>query len=313
MNTTATPTPASAFNPLLGKKTTPEHELKKNWFDLDLPYPGAFEMLHQDAKGILPSAYLIDGMKFATSKALSNQFQVSHTITMGDQSGMHFGATYVGGASAANPENASPVLVSDIDTEGNLMAQIHYNLTKALKAKFVYQTAGAAEVKTVELGYRGKDFDANVKLINPDLLGNSGSLVASYFQSITKNFALGGEMLYQFQGGMKDAGISFAGRYRSEKGSFTMTASPMGNVMASYLHRVNEKVSLATELEANVSTKESQVTVGYQFDLRTQVVRGQLDSKGVISAVVENKIAPMLSLVLSGSLDHMTGKNFFGI
>eukprot|EP00123_Amoebidium_parasiticum_P001400 comp12475_c0_seq1/m.7415 comp12475_c0_seq1/g.7415 ORF comp12475_c0_seq1/g.7415 comp12475_c0_seq1/m.7415 type:complete len:317 (-) comp12475_c0_seq1:384-1334(-) len=303
------------YNPMFAQapRPAPAEAPKKKWSDLDLPYPGPFEMLHQDVKTMLANAYLIDGLKFATSKPLSNQFQVSHTITMGGTPAMHFGATYVGNFNPNSPDAASPVLVSDIDTEGNLMAQVHYNITRALRGKFVYQTAGKAEVKTFELGYKGKDFDANVKLINPDLMTESGSLVASYFQSITKNFALGGEMLYQFHGGMEEAGLSFAGRYRGEKGSFTLNASPMGTLMASYLHRINEKVSLGTEIEANIATKDSLVSVGYQFDLRSQCVRGQVDSKGVISAVVENKMGPALSLVLTGSLDHVTGKSFFGI
>lgn len=49
-------------------------------------------------------------------------------------------------------------------------------------------------------------------------------------------------MLYQFHGGMEEAGISFAGRFKGEKGNFTANASPMGNIMLSYLHKVNEKV-----------------------------------------------------------------------
>lgn len=81
-----------------------------------------------------------------------------------------------------------------------------------------------------------------IQAINPDIVNESGTWVASYLQSVTKSIALGGEMLYQYQGRMEDAGFSLAGRYRSDTSTFTANASAMGQIVASYAHKVNDKV-----------------------------------------------------------------------
>jgi mitochondrial import receptor subunit TOM40 len=46
--------------------------------------------------------------------------------------------------------------------------------------------------------YRGDDFTASLTVGNPNILNNSGVLVAHYLQSVTKQLALGGELAYQY-------------------------------------------------------------------------------------------------------------------
>ena len=103
---------------------------------------------------------------------------------------------------------------------------------------------------------------------------------------------------------MQQSGLSFGGRFKGEKFTATANAAPTGVVMASYHHKVNEKVSVATELECNVFTKQSLVTVGYEFDLRQANFKGQVDSGGVIAAVLEQKMAPGVSFLLTGTIDQ---------
>lgn len=39
----------------------------------------------------------------------------------------------------------------------------------------------------------------------------------------------------------------------------------------------------------------------------------QINSKGVVAGVLDNKLAPGLSFILTGQLDHMSGKSTFGM
>lgn len=113
------------------------------------------------------------------------------------------------------------------------------------------------------------------------------------------------------------------------------------------------QIILGAEIEANVIAKESVTTIGYCFDMRQNTVRGQvcgagfrscclsllgrsgalaiiynlhlaefsflfflvaqINSKGVVAGVLDNKLAPGLSFILTGQLDHMSGKSTFGM
>eukprot|EP01137_Pigoraptor_chileana_P014694 Opistho-2@69657 len=109
------------------------------------------------------------------------------------------------------------------------------------------------------------------------------------------------------------AAFSAALRYRGKDFVATANASPAGAAQATYVHRVNEKVSVGAELECNLRSMESIVTAGYHFDLRQSSFRGQIDSGGVVSAVLEQKMAPGISFLMTGSIDHSKGQSRFGM
>lgn len=59
--------------------------------------------------------------------------------------------------------------------------------------------------------------------------------------------------------------------------------------------------------------KEAECSVGYQFDLRQNAVRGQVNNRGVIVGILENKLAPGLSFTITGQMNHFTGMSVFGL
>ncbi|KNC87545.1 hypothetical protein SARC_00369 [Sphaeroforma arctica JP610] len=278
----------------------------------DLPYPGPFEILHQEVKGIMAQNYLIDGAKVSVSKPISENFQVSHSLNMGGQNNYHFGVNYFG-TPAPGIDSPSPVLIGDIDGQGNLMAQIQYMFSERIKGKAVYQTQGANDMTSLELEYRGNDFSAAVKAINPDVVSENGTWIANYWQSVTQRIAVGAEALYQYHEGMEDGGMSLGIRWKDDKCTSCVSLAPQGTFAVSYGHRVSDKVTLGVELEGSMASKDSVVNVGYEYNLRQSAVRGQIDSHGVVSGVLENKLAPALSFLLTGQLDHASGKSMFGL
>ena len=73
----------------------------------------------------------------------------------------------------------------------------------------------AAQLST---DFRGDDFTASLTLGNPNLINESGVVVAHYLQSVTKQLALGSELAYQYGPavpGGEIAVISAAARYAS--------------------------------------------------------------------------------------------------
>eukprot|EP01135_Chromosphaera_perkinsii_P012401 Nk52_evm12s2657 gene=Nk52_evmTU12s2657 len=274
--------------------------------------PGTFETLHKECKDTFAVQYLIDGCKVAFNKGVSQHMQTSHTIGLGSTSqphSYHFGATYMGN----NPQDPNPILVSDIDTDGNMLAQIINRWSDAFMTKIQTNNQGQQWMLQMETEYKGSDFTANLKAINPDIVNETGAFVASYLQSMTPSLSLGAEILYRYGNKLEESQINFAGRYKADNWIASGNISQTGVVQATYHHKVNNKVSFAAEFETSLATKESIVTVGYQYDLRQATVRGQIDTGYVIAAVLESKIAPGLSFLLTGMLDHTKDQARFGM
>lgn len=80
-----------------------------------------------------------------------------------------------------------------------------------------------------------------------------------------------------------------------------------------YFHRVNEKVSVATELAFDLPSQSTVFLAGYEYNLRQSTFRGDINSKGVVSATLDQKIAPGFTFHLTGQVDHMKGTNKFGL
>lgn len=79
------------------------------------------------------------------NKGLSNHFQISHTINMSSimPSGYRFGATYVG-TNLVGPGEAYPVLLGDVDPNGNVNANILHQINDRTKAKIVAQVGSCS-------------------------------------------------------------------------------------------------------------------------------------------------------------------------
>eukprot|EP01137_Pigoraptor_chileana_P014693 Opistho-2@69655 len=174
-----------------------------------LAYPGPFEFLHKECKDVFTLPYLIDGAKLVVNKPVNNNFQVSHTIALGGAvapPSYHFGATYVG-TKRSGPGEQYPIILGDVDTDDNLIAQAIHELAPGLKGKFQAQTQGPNWGVQWEADYKGGDFHASVKAINPNLIDNNGIVIANYLQSVTENVSVGGEFMLQYNGPMRESGF----------------------------------------------------------------------------------------------------------
>ncbi|EAT41347.1 AAEL007001-PA [Aedes aegypti] len=274
-----------------------------------LENPGSMEELHKKCKDVMPANF--EGAKLMINKGLSNHFQVSHTINLNSSntSGYRFGATYVG-TKQMSPSEAFPVILGDIDPAGNLNANIIHQLTPNVRCKFASQIQNqkvtAAQLTT---DYKGQDFTASLTVGNPNILNNSGVMVAHYLQAVTNKLALGGELAYQYGPqvpGGQIAIMSAAARYATEVGTWSGTIGLAG-LHICYYQKASDQLQLGVEVETNLRMQEATATMGYQIDLPKSelVFRGMVDTNWTVAAVLEKKLQPLpFTFALSGILNH---------
>lgn len=250
------------------------------------------------------------------NKGLSNHFQVSHTINLSSTtpSGYRFGATYVG-TKQTGPAEAFPVILGDISPQGDLNANIIHQLSPQVRMKFASQIQqnkiAAAQLTT---DYKGQDYTASLTVGNPNLVQESGVLVAHYLQAVTKKLALGGELAYQVGPqvpGGQIAIVSAAARYVNGPATWSGTLG-VASMHVCYHHRCSDQLQIGVELETNFKMQDSVATIGYQIDLPKAdlLFRGMVDSNWNVGAVLEKKLQPLpFSFALSGLLNH--SKNQF--
>ncbi|RUS71642.1 hypothetical protein EGW08_020594 [Elysia chlorotica] len=104
--------------------------------------PGLYEDLHKQTKDIFPQVF--EGAKVIIAKGLSSHFQISHTITLATftPSVYRFGATYIG-TKQLSPSEAFPVLLGDIDSQGNMNANLIHAFSERIRGKLVAQVSTA--------------------------------------------------------------------------------------------------------------------------------------------------------------------------
>ncbi|UYV79183.1 TOMM40L, partial [Cordylochernes scorpioides] len=267
-----------------------------------------YKAVNQDEVFPLP----FEGIRFIVNKNLSSHFQVSHSLHMGPAvSGYKFMATYVG-TKQVGPNESYPVLISDIDPDGNLNANVIHMLRPGLRSKFVTQILQGQWVASQITGeYHGSDFTAALALINP--AAPSGMLlVAHYLQSVGPRLDLGGELACQPGG--QTAIVSLAARYSGESYTVSGTLNSVSSHLCYYrssgknLQEHSPVLQLGAEVETNWMTNESVCSLGYQLEvpLTNTTFRGMLTSNWTVSAVMEKKLLPLpFTFALCASLNHL--------
>lgn len=158
----------------------------------------------------------------------------------------------------------------------------------------------------------------NLKVINPNPTDGHGIFTFALLQSVSKNLALGGELILQKVPDSSEIehGINLGLKLKpSEKSTFTATLQQFVALQTSYHHRVSEKVEIATEMQILLvgPRKDAVTSVGAKFDYRQATLRSQIDSTGKVGMVLEEKLFPGFALLLSGEIDHVRSLSRFGI
>lgn len=297
--------PPTAVAPEAVKK---EEEKPVNYMDLPCPIP--YEEIHREAMMSL-KAENFEGMRIDFTKGLNHKFSLSHSIVMGPtevpaQSADIIKvptANYEFGANFIDPK---VMLFGRVLTDGRLSARMKCDLTENLTLKGNAQLTNEPHMShgMFNFDYKGSDYRTQFQI------GNGGLLGASYIQSVTPHLSLGGEVFWAGQ--HRKSGLGYAARYNTDKMVTSGQIASTGMVALSYVQKVSEKVSLATDLMYNYMSREATASFGYDYMLRQCRLRGKIDSNGCTSALLEERLSMGLNFVLSAEIDHKKKDYKFG-
>jgi mitochondrial import receptor subunit TOM40 len=168
----------------------------------------------------------------------------------------------------------------------------------------------------------------NLKAINPSLTDGTGIYLTSALVALTPRFSLGFENVLQkptpeisqsvtsllakwtsalTPGSLVPTPMAPSGTPAFHEWTATLQAQAAGVLSATYHHRLSDKVDVGADLNVvlNGGRREATATVGAKYDFRMATFRGQVDSTGKTSMLLEQRFAPTFSFLVTGEIDHM--------
>lgn len=251
-----------------------------------------------------------DGLRINIAKQMSPLMHVSHQFWLG--TAMIPGKTKNYSLSTNVGHMDGRGLYSRLDPEqgrvdGTIALPLPFGMAKIQTG---VSSEGSQDVLQAEVDIGAETWMGNLKY---GTMGGGIMFGCNYFQSVTKNLALGGEGMYL--GGNKALLSSYMMRYGwdapGEDGKSCMVANfntGQGLLTLNYSRAVTkDRVSLGAELQCQPQTMESQVLFGAEVKLQRSKINLCIDGTGKIQNVVEAKLgishdAPKLSF--SAEMDH---------
>ncbi|KAF8724223.1 hypothetical protein HU200_021244 [Digitaria exilis] len=244
---------------------------------LNLPCPVPYEEIQREAFSKCPfdrprlilalKPDLFEGMRFDFTKMINQHFSLSHSVYMGSvdvpsqgnevikipTSNYEFGANFI---------NQRMMLMGRVSHEGRENIRVKFDLTENLSVKINAQLTSEPHYSQgmFNFDYKGKDFRTQIQV------GNNAFYGANYIQSVTKNLSLGTEAFWLGQ--QRKSGVGVVARYDTKKMVATGQIATTGMVALSYVQKVSEKVSLASDFMYNQMTKDVTASFGYDYILR---------------------------------------------
>jgi len=282
--------------------------------------PCPIENIHNKAHDIFPVPF--SGIRLLINRGLSPHFQVSHSLTLssGEGAGYRFGATYAGHNKVSESE-AYPVLMGELQPDGQLQAQIVDQLSPVFRVRYLAQIRKCAMTgQQISGELRKEKWQLGATLINPDLNRGQMMLAVDTMRKMSHRFYMGSMFFYhlspQLPGG-QDGVWSLGCKYVSNFWQCAVTVRPYQLALHSSFHmKVNENLQLAAELESNCQQQTNISTIGYQYDLPKSNVtfKAQLDSNWNIAAMLEKRLIPFpLTFTLTALGNSFASKYEVGV
>ncbi|XP_047311892.1 mitochondrial import receptor subunit TOM40-1-like [Impatiens glandulifera] len=300
--------PPPAVVPPAAKPTDIQPQVEKVDY-MTLPTPIPYEEIHREALMSLKPE-LFEGMRFDFTKGLNQNFSLSHSLFMGPTeipsqssetikiptSHYEFGANFI------DPK----LMLFGRLSDGRVNARLKCDLSENLSLKANGQLTNEPHMShgMFNFDYKGSDYRAQFQFGNGALFG------ANYIQSVTPHLSLGGEVFWAGQ--HRKSGLGYAARYNTNKMVATGQVASTGLVALSYVQKVSDKVSLASDFMYNYMSKDVTASFGYDYILRQCRLRGKIDSQGCIAAYLEERLNMGLNFILSAELDHLKKDYKFG-
>lgn len=276
-----------------------------------LPPPVKYEELQRESLMILkPDTF--EGLRFDFTRPLNQNFAICHSMFAGNVEvptnnaqviKMPMG-TYEFGANLVS--NQGNMMVGRILTDGRMTGRIKYDFNQRVGAKLQLQMAPEKGMSQsmFDLEFKGFDWNGQLKFGSNEFYG------VNYLQSVTPRLALGGEAFWLGQ--QRKSGTGFAGRYTGDTFVATAQVATTGLVSLTYVQKISEKVSLASDFMWNWNAREATASFGYDYMLRQCRLRGRIDSEGKVAALLEERLNQGVNFLLSGEIDQWKKDYKFG-
>ncbi|XP_034650076.1 mitochondrial import receptor subunit TOM40 homolog 1 [Drosophila subobscura] len=283
-----------------------------------LENPGSVEELFRKVRETQPNCF--DGAKVVLNKGLSNHFQMTHTIQLGNaMPSYRLQSTYVG-TQAHTPGEAYPVLLGDVDGQGNVNCNIIHQLTERLRCKLAaqFQAGSQNAMHQASADYRGTDFSCSLTLASPGLATGCGMIVANFLQAVSRRWAIGSELSYQCGSNVPRghlAMVSLLGRYETERSVSSATIGATG-IHLGHCLKCSDQLQIGVELETCLRSMASVATLSYMAEIAKGHVqfRASIDSNWCVCSALDKRFQQLpCTLQLTGCLQHKTGNMKVGL
>ncbi|KAL7728041.1 hypothetical protein ACLKA6_017891 [Drosophila palustris] len=243
--------------------------------------PGNVQSLHSLAHNVMPKFY--DGVeldyyhRLAPNKFISAAWVLSHVRA----AGFRFGGLYT--FRVADDFMLTPTIIGDVHPT-TLAANLNiiYYPFKPLRLEAVLQRltedVPVETQYTIEWTRPNDTWTANFYNVRNE----SGRCTLSGMRSLTQHWAIGGELLLEWnepKNLMTD--LAVAARYSHHNYSFAATASRQG-LDVSYWQRIHPQIQMANLLAWNRSTRKTIATICYQWNFWNCAVHGMIDSDALV-------------------------------
>ncbi|ODQ66794.1 hypothetical protein NADFUDRAFT_46159 [Nadsonia fulvescens var. elongata DSM 6958] len=329
------PTPVPTFwntNPVFSYVNEALDSVAARRAALGLSNPGTMENLDKEvSRDVFLTNYFFTGLRADLTKAfsLNPAFQVSHAFSIGSENMPPY-------AFAAFYANDQLFAQGTVDNDLSLSGRLHYGWSKNSTSKMNVQISKAQPAMVqLEHDILGPDFSINLKALNPSFLEGSftGVAVGSYLQSLTSSLSLGLETMYSSQSPMypADVAVSYVGRYDAKSWIASAQVQAQGVIMASFWRKVTDKVEAGIQTQISAMgrpgsaqaqammmggaqpTPEGIATIGAKYEFRQSVFRGQIDTDGKVSCLLEKRVLPPVSVIFAGEIDHSKNSARIGL
>ena len=241
---------------------------------------------------------------------------ITHTFLLGT-SMLPSGRSYQFGANYMASQRE--VLVGRVDPgTGDLTMNVNQflkdDLRMSIQGRLVSDSSEQESMLDGNLAYLGPGYTFESK-IGYSGKGSGPTFGFSFLRLFGDNIKLGCNTRYVSKTGLSSisCGASISGAQDLASVKFTSPQNKPGKMVAGYYRSVDNKVSLATELEISAERK-SNLKFGWQFNMHTAKVSGSIDSNLVTMATIEDRNETFgFTFLFASMLNHAAGKYKFGV
>ena len=205
-------------------------------------------------------------------------------------------------------------------TNGRGMLKLSDRLVLSLTGQVCYfapflfftqlQAIPEANMSQAELDYRGPDFSTQFKFA-PHMFG------ASYMQSVTDKLSFGADLAVMKQPQPFTA-LQAVFRYASKTSIVAGLIAPAAaKLSVSYTQLVHDTLHFSSDFQVRPDSEntgiESVVTAGFVYNLPRNVLKGRINSLGVLSGSFEERLGTVMNFGINVELDHANEEYSCGV